>query len=130
MELRALIRQMSTENQLWGAPRIHGELLKLGRRSISRREVHGETTWTSESGVENLPAKPRSRRCRHGSVRGPDHWLQTAVWLRDCTDCAEISSGSTSQPTRRRSGSHGSSPRLFLGRCPGLHDPGPGSMAP
>jgi len=30
IELRALIRQMSTENQLWGAPRIHGELLKVG----------------------------------------------------------------------------------------------------
>src|SRR4030088_421390 len=29
-ELRALIRQMSTVNFLWGAPRIHGELLKLG----------------------------------------------------------------------------------------------------
>src|ERR1700674_2391383 len=29
-ELRALIRQMSTENLLWGVPRIHGELLKLG----------------------------------------------------------------------------------------------------
>src|ERR1700738_5223640 len=29
-ELRAMIRQMSTENQLWGVPRIHGELLKLG----------------------------------------------------------------------------------------------------
>src|ERR1700757_957062 len=29
-ELRALIRRMSTENPLWGAPRIHGELLKLG----------------------------------------------------------------------------------------------------
>ena len=28
--LRALIRQMSTDNPLWGAPRIHGELLKLG----------------------------------------------------------------------------------------------------
>src|ERR1019366_3162714 len=28
--LRALIRQMSMENPLWGAPRIHGELLKLG----------------------------------------------------------------------------------------------------
>src|ERR1035437_8154635 len=28
--LRALIRQMSMENLLWGAPRIHGELLKLG----------------------------------------------------------------------------------------------------
>ena len=28
--LRALIRQMSIENVLWGAPRIRGELLKLG----------------------------------------------------------------------------------------------------
>ena len=30
MELRVLIRRMSIENPLWGAPRIHGELLKLG----------------------------------------------------------------------------------------------------
>jgi transposase InsO family protein len=30
LELRMLIRQMSMENLLWGAPRIHGELLKLG----------------------------------------------------------------------------------------------------
>ncbi len=29
-DLRALIRRMSVENPLWGAPRIHGELLKLG----------------------------------------------------------------------------------------------------
>ncbi|MCA6113293.1 hypothetical protein, partial [Bradyrhizobium cenepequi] len=29
-ELRALIRRISVENPLWGAPRIHGELLKLG----------------------------------------------------------------------------------------------------
>jgi hypothetical protein len=29
-ELRTLIRRMSIENPLWGAPRIHGELLKLG----------------------------------------------------------------------------------------------------
>jgi transposase InsO family protein len=29
-ELRALIRRISVENLLWGAPRIHGELLKLG----------------------------------------------------------------------------------------------------
>ena len=29
-QLRALIRRMSVENPLWGAPRIHGELLKLG----------------------------------------------------------------------------------------------------
>jgi transposase InsO family protein len=29
-DLRVLIRRMSIENPLWGAPRIHGELLKLG----------------------------------------------------------------------------------------------------
>ena len=29
-EIRQLIREMSVANPLWGAPRIHGELLKLG----------------------------------------------------------------------------------------------------
>src|SRR5258708_11944685 len=29
-ELRVLVRRMSVENPLWGAPRTHGELLKLG----------------------------------------------------------------------------------------------------
>ena len=29
-DVRALIRRMSVDNPLWGAPRIHGELLKLG----------------------------------------------------------------------------------------------------
>ena len=30
LEVRRLIREMSITNPLWGAPRIHGELLKLG----------------------------------------------------------------------------------------------------
>jgi len=30
LEIRRLIREMSSANPLWGAPRIHGELLKLG----------------------------------------------------------------------------------------------------
>jgi hypothetical protein len=38
--IRALIRRMANANPLWGAPRIHGELLKLGiavsERSVSR----------------------------------------------------------------------------------------------
>ena len=29
-EVRKLIRTMSRENPLWGAPKIHGELLKVG----------------------------------------------------------------------------------------------------
>jgi hypothetical protein len=48
-ELRALIRQMSIENPLWGAPRIHGELLKLG--SVERRQIHGQAGWTAKSGM-------------------------------------------------------------------------------
>src|SRR4029453_3728322 len=42
-DLRALIRRMSIENPLWGAPRIHGELLKLGlevaRASVAKYMV-------------------------------------------------------------------------------------------
>src|SRR3979490_2277994 len=30
LEIRQLIREISLANPLWGAPRIHGELLKLG----------------------------------------------------------------------------------------------------
>ena len=29
-DVRSLVRRISCENPLWGAPRIHGELLKLG----------------------------------------------------------------------------------------------------
>src|SRR5215469_10132949 len=39
-EIRALIMKMAAANPLWGAPRIHGELLKLGieisERTVSR----------------------------------------------------------------------------------------------
>lgn len=37
-EMRALIRRMSRENVLWGAPRSHGELAKLGVR-VSRATI-------------------------------------------------------------------------------------------
>ncbi len=39
-EIKALVAQMAAANPLWGAPRIHGELLKLGiavsERTVSR----------------------------------------------------------------------------------------------
>src|SRR6266851_4950395 len=52
-QLRSLIGRMATENWLWGAPRIHGELLKLGitvsERTVSRylpdRLTRRSQTW-------------------------------------------------------------------------------------
>src|SRR5450830_95318 len=58
-EIRRLIRQMATDNPTWGAPRIHGELLKLGfdvcERTVSRcverirpeRPRTGSQTWST-----------------------------------------------------------------------------------
>jgi transposase InsO family protein len=47
-EIRQLVRKMSRENPLWGAPRIHGELLKLGidigETSVSKYMVHRRNT--------------------------------------------------------------------------------------
>ena len=43
-EIRNLIRQMSMANPLWGAPRIHGELLKLGIE-VSQATVGRYMPW-------------------------------------------------------------------------------------
>ena len=52
-EIGALVRNMAATNPLWGAPRIHGELLKLGldvaertvSRLISKRRPPPSQTW-------------------------------------------------------------------------------------
>ncbi len=43
-EIRDLIRRMSLANPLWGAPRIHGELLKLGIE-VSQATVGRYLPW-------------------------------------------------------------------------------------
>lgn len=43
-EIRDLIRQMSLANPLWGAPRIHGEMLKLGIE-VSQATVGRYLPW-------------------------------------------------------------------------------------
>ena len=43
-ETRDLIRQMSLVNPLWGAPRIHGELFKLGVE-VSQATVRRYMPW-------------------------------------------------------------------------------------
>ena len=49
---RDLIRRLAAENRLWGAPRIHGESLKLGiaisERTVSRY-LHGRPTTRSQT---------------------------------------------------------------------------------
>ena len=59
VEVRTLIRQMSLENPLWGAPRIHGELLKLGydlcESTIAKYMVHrsGPPSQTWQTFIRN-----------------------------------------------------------------------------
>ena len=65
-ETRELIRQMSKANPLWGAPRIHGELLKLGievsqatvAKYMSRQGKPPSQTWRTflENHVEQIVA--------------------------------------------------------------------------
>jgi hypothetical protein len=74
LEIRQLIRAMSLANPLWGAPRIHGELLKLGI-------VHGKVQETPIARVEDVP--PQS--CRWDRLDGPlcrsDTLVSTALRL-------------------------------------------------
>jgi putative transposase len=52
-EVRALIFRMVAENPTWGAPRIHGELLKLGFE-VSERSV---SRWTRRAPRDADPVK-------------------------------------------------------------------------
>jgi len=69
-EVRALIRRVAAENRLWGAPRIHGELMKLGiavsERTVSRylansrRHRHRPGVHSSPTTSVNWPSPRRS----------------------------------------------------------------------
>jgi hypothetical protein len=63
-ELRALIWRMSVDNRLWGAPHIHGELLKLGfavaqstvaKYMAKRRKPSGQSWEPWASAISPLP---------------------------------------------------------------------------
>jgi putative transposase len=49
-EVQALVRQMASDNPSWGAPRIHGELLKLGYR-VAQSTV-----------AKYMPPQPKTRK--------------------------------------------------------------------
>src|SRR3984893_9490605 len=113
-EVRSLIRRMSLENSLWGAPRIHSELLKLGievaqstvaKYMAKRRRPGSGQTWqtflrnhVAGIGAMDFPAVPtinfrllfvlvilRHERRRLISLSVTDH--PTAEWIaRQITD--------------------------------------------
>ena len=64
-ELRALIRRMSQENPLWGAPRIHGELLKLGfavsQSTVAMAPLSGANCGPWASATSRFPLDRRGR---------------------------------------------------------------------
>jgi len=90
-EVRQLIRTMSRENPIWGAPRIYGELLKLGieigETSVSkymvRRRKPPSQTWRTflENQVKTMvsvaffavPTIPYGPETRSGWIRSIVH---------------------------------------------------------
>ena len=83
-EVKALIQEMSTANPLWGAPRIHGELLKLGidvsQSTVANDMVRGRRP--PSQGWLTFFAEPCRRHRCGGPVCSPDHRPQVTVWSR------------------------------------------------
>jgi putative transposase len=59
-DIRALIRQMGAANPLWGAPRIHGELQKLGHE-LGVCGMGDRLRWRREA-HDGAPRSPRASR--------------------------------------------------------------------
>jgi hypothetical protein len=70
--------KMSVENLLWGAPRIHGDLLKLGF------VVAQSTVARYMAGNGGPRGQSWGTFCGHRSVRGPGHQLRPALCIGYC----------------------------------------------
>jgi hypothetical protein len=83
-DLRALIRQMSAENALWGAPRIHGELLKLGfevaQSSVAKYMV--KRCGPPPQGWRTFLRNHAPDIAAMDLVHCSDHWLRSALCPR------------------------------------------------
>ena len=53
-EVRELIRDMSRSNPLWDAPRVHGELMKLGISIHFNVTEHPSAEWTAQQMVNTF----------------------------------------------------------------------------
>jgi hypothetical protein len=115
--LRVMIRRISIENPLWGAPRIHGELLKLGfevaqssvaKYMVKRREPPSQGWRTF---LRNHASEIATTDFFVVPTIGFDLLYAFVIVRID----AETSSGSTSQRIQRRNGLPVRSRRHFLG---------------
>src|ERR1700747_217420 len=77
-ELRELIQRMSNENPLWGAPRIHGELLKLG---VEVAESPGSKYMIRRRGPPSQTWRPQPCGSYRGdrSLRGSNADIRVSV---------------------------------------------------
>ena len=88
VEVRSLIRRMSVENPLWGAPRVHGELLKLGIEVAQSTVAKYMAKRRPGSGqdMEDVLAQSCGRFEDHGLSCGADGQLSAAVRLGGVQD--------------------------------------------
>jgi hypothetical protein len=80
LEIRKLIREMSIANPLWGAPRIHGELRKLG---VDIGQTSVAKYMAKLPRLEDVLSQSCRRHRRDGSVRRTDNLISSALRLAD-----------------------------------------------
>src|SRR6266511_1906411 len=95
---------MSVANPLWGAPRIHGELLKLGidvgQTTVAK--YMARSRQPPSQGVEDLSAQSCRRYCVDGFVRSPDDLVSAVVWISDLAAFPPRASGAGCDRTSER----------------------------
>ena len=83
IEIRGLIHRIALENLSWRAPRIHGELLKLGfdvsERTISRYLHKREPDEDKVAKWKTLLKKPYGRYSSNGLLHGSHRAFQATL---------------------------------------------------
>src|ERR1700757_1636314 len=127
-ELRNLIGAMSRANHLWGAPHIHGELLKLGftiaQSTVARYMYRG---WPPSQGVADL--SDQSCRWHRGnrSLRSADDYVSSALLPCDSASRAPTVGVVRGDDKSDRGVDFAPDHRgIPVGQCTSLPYPGPG----